>query len=305
MLTKLEAAGAILSFALVLCGGVVRIVATRLGVASKTAEALSWVWMLGFFFIFGICCIGLMIHVFVILQTRIGNGAAPMVRFLVDHETGVTLGFWAFLALGALIAIPFALQDLGMQLSLGKSKGTLVADIGMTMDEVKARSSLPLKEPTRMGDGSLMAVQDQIFDYRIGDSSVVFPQSRYYWLTIEKGGDRRLVVANIGITPRKMPRTELDAFQRRLQEQLSAEGWMPGHYVAHSEETVRLWSGKRTTGDGRYWTRGNTLLIFEVQRMDEEQRDEPPGSGEFILYLDLRPKDHDRDLVFEPSAWQR
>jgi hypothetical protein len=68
---------------------------------------------------------------------------------------------------------------------------------------------------------------------------------------------------------------------------------------------VRLWSGKRTTGDGRYWTRGNTLLIFEVQRMDEEQRDEPPGSGEFILYLDLRPKDHDRDLVFEPSAWQR
>lgn len=39
--------------------------------------------------------------------------------------------------------------------------------------------------------------------------------------------------------------------------------------------------------------------------MDEEKRDEPPGSGQYILYIDLRPKsDHD-DLVFERSAWTK
>jgi len=112
-------------------------------------------------------------------------------------------------------------------------------------------------------------------------------------------------VLNIGITPRKIPKPELEAFQRGRQEQLLADGWMPGHYLAKSEETVRLLSGKRTAGDGRYWAKGNTLLIFEINRMDEEKRGEPPGSGEYILYIHLRPKGGDPDLVFERSAWAK
>jgi len=88
-----------------------------------------------------------------VLQMRIGNGGLSMIRFLADHETGVTLAFWGFLGLGALIAMPFALSEMGIQMPLSKSQGILVADIGMTMDEVKARSSLKLKEPRRMGDG--------------------------------------------------------------------------------------------------------------------------------------------------------
>ena len=65
-----------------------------------------------------------------------------------------------------------------------------------------------------------------------------------------------------------------------------------------------MWSGKRTTGDGRYWSRGDTLLIFERNRMDERKYDEPPGSGQYIIYLYMRPKGGDRDLVFERSAWE-
>jgi hypothetical protein len=190
----------------------------------------------------------------------------------------------------------------GLQMPLPSSRGTLVADIGMTIDEVKQRSTFKIKEPRVMGDGSRMGVADAVFEYRIGDSAVRFPQSRYYWLETPKG-DPHIHVLNIGITPRKMPRAELDEFQRKLQGELFADGWMPGHYLAKSEETVHLWSGKRTAGDGRYWTKGNTLLIFETNRMDEEKRDEPPGSGEFILNIALRPKGHDRELVFEPSAW--
>jgi hypothetical protein len=186
---------------------------------------------------------------------------------------------------------------------IGKSKGVLVADIGMTFDEVKQKSTIKLKEPRRMGDGTLHDVETVVFDYRIGDSGMIFPRSRYYWLATRKEDTEHITEINIGITPQKLPKPELEAFQHRLQEQLSADGWMPGHYIAKSEETVQLWSGKRTTGDGRYWLRGNTLLIFETNRMDEEKRDEPKGSGEFILYIDLRPKNHEPELVWERSAW--
>jgi hypothetical protein len=303
MLAKIEAVTAIASLPLVLCGGIVRIIATRAGVAAKTAELLSWAWMLGFFLVFGLSCIGLMIHAFIVLQARIGNGGAPMVRFLAAHETGVTFAFWGVLGTGALIAFPFALGDLGFKLPL-RSQGVLVADIGMTLDEVRARSSLKIKEPHRMGDRSFLDVEDRVFDYRIGLSGVLFAKSRYYWLQAQKA-DPRITAINIGISPEKMSSAELDAFQRRLQEQLANDGWIPGHFLAHSEETVHLWGGKQTAGDGRYWAKGNTLLIFETKRMDEQKRDEAPNAGEFILYLDLRPRDHERDLVFEPSAWKK
>jgi hypothetical protein len=43
--------------------------------------------------------------------------------------------------------------------------------------------------------------------------------------------------------------------------------------------------------------------VIEQNRMDEERRDEPPGSGEFILYFHMIPKSDEHDLIFEPSAW--
>src|SRR2546430_13012659 len=116
-------------------------------------------------------------------------------------------------------------------------------------------------------------------------------------------GDTHISAFNIGITPGKMLKPALETFRHKLQEQLFRDGWMPGHHVAKTEETVRMWSGSRTAGDGRYWARGNTLLIFETNRMDEEKRGEPPGSGEYILYIDLRPKSAERELVYERSAW--
>ena len=186
-----------------------------------------------------------------------------------------------------------------------KSRGTLVADIGMTFDEVIRQSTLKLKPPYRMKDGTIHDVQDEVFDYRVGDSSMVFPLSRYYWLATRKHDPEHIEEINIGITPKKMPMAALREFQRKLQEQLDADGWMPGHYIADSEEVERLWGGKKTTGDGRFWLRKNTVLIFETNRMDEQKRDEAAGSGEYILYLDLRPKSDYDDLVFERSAWTK
>jgi hypothetical protein len=45
------------------------------------------------------------------------------------------------MSLGILIALPFMLSDVvGLQMPIGAAKGPLVADIGMTLDDVKQRS---------------------------------------------------------------------------------------------------------------------------------------------------------------------
>jgi len=300
-LVKFQIAVAAVSLGLIFLAGIAGHLAVQTGSDQNTVDPIVRAAMLILFCVFGFCCIGLMLHVFTVLQTAIGNGNAPMIRFLVVHETGVTFAVWGFLGIGALIAVPFALEDAGFQLPL-RSQGTLVADIGMTIAEVKQKSTIKMRAPRHMADGSRMGVEEVVFEFRIGDPPVSFAQSRYYWLETPRN-DPRISVMNIGITPRKMPKTKLDAFQYAAQSQLFANGWMPGHYVADSEETVRLWGGKRTTQDGRYWLKGDTVLSFERNRMDEEKRDEPPDSGEYVLNIHLEPKAKYRDVIFEPSAW--
>lgn len=302
-LPKLEAIAAIVSFALIFVCGIAGQIALHLGVSHKVVDVAVPGAILLLFCVFGFAALGLMLHVFIVLQVGARNAAAPMIRFLANHETGITLAFWGFLGLGTIIALPFALVDMaGLQMPIGRSKGLLVADIGMTVEQVRQRSTLKIQDPSVMLDGSRRGVEDVVFDYRIGDSSVRFPQSRYYWLETGKN-DPRIVTLNIGITPRKMPAPDLEAFQHRLQGELLADGWMPGHFIARDERTIHLWAGRHTDGDGRYWSRGATLLTFAKNRMDEEKRDEPPGSGEFILYIQLRPKSEEPELVFERSAW--
>jgi len=211
------------------------------------------------------------------------------------------LAVWGFLGIGALVAIPAALVQSGFEWPL-RSQGVLAADIGMTIDEVKAKSTLKIPDPRPMQVGSRLGVEKTVFEFRIGDSSVRFPRSRYYWIEMPKN-DSHVSQVNIGITPRKMTKAELDSFQRSAQEQLFDNGWMPGHLVADSEQTVRMWGGKRTTQDGRYWLSGNTVLSFERKRMDDEKSDEPPDSGEYIVDIHLARRGEHREVVFEPSAW--
>lgn len=307
-LTRFEIAATILSFGMILACGLLRQLALRMGFEQKLVDLATRCSVLLLFFVFAFSAIGLAFHFFVYSQTRVAPGVPPIRNFLSENETMLTFSLWGFLGIGALIALPFALQDLvGFQfkLPIGRSRGVLVADIGMTFDQVKQRSTLKIKEPYRMRDGTYRDTDEVVFDYRIGDSTITFPQCRYHWLVCRKSDPERLAEINIGISPQKMAKPALEAFQRHWQELLSAEGWTPGHYIAKNEEVVRWWGGKKTTGDGRFWLRGNTVLIFETNRMDEWKSDEPPGSGEFILYLDLRPKGDDKDLVFEPSAWQK
>jgi hypothetical protein len=168
-------------------------------------------------------------------------------------------------------------------------EGVLSANIGMSVDDVVAQSTLGMKPIRTMGDNSLMSVEEtKTFEFHIAGTTVRFPHCRYYWIETPKNS-RHIHVLNVGISPRKMPKPELESFQQEQQQKLRGDGWIPGHYVAKDEETVRMWSGHRTTGDGRYWKKGPTLIIFEVSQMDDTN---------FVLSLYLRPQDYDASLVF-------
>jgi hypothetical protein len=112
-----------------------------------------------------------------------------------------------------------------------------------------------------MPDGSRKGAEQVEFEFQVADSNIRFPLSRYYWIETGKN-DLHIAVINVGITPRKMAKRELAAFQGAAQAQFFADGWMSGHYVADSDKTVRLWAGKHTSGDGRYWRKGGTVLIL-------------------------------------------
>ncbi|HSW15457.1 MAG TPA: hypothetical protein VLI06_21595, partial [Solimonas sp.] len=233
------------------------------------------------------------------------------VRLLREHETGVILGFWGICALGLVIAIPAALLDgafgrearqaLAAQLR-GESRGTLVANIGMTVDEVRAQSSLKLAEPIHDPTvDNLTLIGDQPFDLQLAGSGMRFPGCRYYFITTGYRGDPQIAAMSIGISPQSVRREELVAAHQALQQALRADGWRAGRYVHRTEEELQLHGGQTSSGEGYYWRKGATLLQLAGKRVDEQQPGEDAASaGEWIQYLELRPADSDDRLEFDP-----
>jgi len=305
-LTRLEVVTACVSFAGIFVAAIVAHLLVLAGLPETTVQSALAVVIMLLFCLFGFACIGLMIHLFVMLQGGIGNANQGMVRFLAQNERKVTFGAWIFLGIGALIAMPFALSNMGLQLMPAlKAKGVLVADIGMTLDQVQQRSSIKLATPfTDPKLGDTYCIGEVVFDYQLGDSGLRFPKSRYYWLVTGRDGDPRLAALNIGITPEKLPRQGLDTFKQQLQQRLKDDGWIPGHFVWKPKKQVENGPGITISGDGRYWKKGVTVLILEEKRMDDEQPGEDRATaGQFILYIDLRPLSTEPDLVFDPSIW--
>lgn len=96
VLPKLEMAAAIGSLATILLCGLLRQAALRTGVDQETADLTTRSAFLLLFYVFAFSCIGLMLHVFVVLQIRIGNGQLPMVRLRnrSDIRNLGLLGLW-------------------------------------------------------------------------------------------------------------------------------------------------------------------------------------------------------------------
>jgi hypothetical protein len=261
------------------------------------------------FFVFALSLMALALHAFIAGQGSIGNGEVRMVRLLREHEMGAILLFWGFLTIGLLVALPVMWTDFfGFTPAIGRSQGRLVANVGMTLEAVAARSSLPLtlSEPNAL-TRSRRSVGDGVFDFEVAGSGLRFESCRYYWLETGDHDEPAIVHLNVGISPRKQPRSALAAERATVIARLKDAGWNAGHFEYSDPALVTLHGGTRE-GDGSYWAHDDTLLIIRGKRVDESKRDEDPAvAGEFILYVELVPRrssNYER-LIFDPPAANR
>jgi hypothetical protein len=264
--------------------------------APEDMQRFMFPYLMGLFLVFGLGMIGLGLHVFVVMQGQIGNSELGPIAFLRRSETGVTVGAWAFLLLGASVAFPAMRRDMvGSTPSVGPSKGVLRADIGMTLEQVRAVSTLPMAAELRIAlDNSSQLSGREVFDLEIEGAAghARFEQCRYYFMTTGAKGDPRIDSINVGISPFKRPRRESEADEAEVRRRLAEVGWTPGRFVYRTEKDIKLNGGATTAGEGRYWAKGRTLLILSSRRMDDPRPGEDPRlAGEFILFIDLVPRD--------------
>jgi hypothetical protein len=250
------------------------------------------------FLVMGFSGLALMIRLLVAGQRWMGNEAHPFVRFLGAHETGIIVGFFVLCLAGLAIAVPAALSDgfFGRDAQVwlarwfrGASKGVLVANVGMNLDEVRRRSTIKVPEGIHSPlTDDRTVIGEVVFDFEIGDTGTRFPESRYYFMVTRKHGDLRLESLNIGISPEALPRAEFDEFRRKVQERFRTDGWASGRFVYRTPEQQRLHGGVTSSGEGSFWLKGETVVSFEPKRMDDEQKGEDPKTaGKWILALQL------------------
>jgi len=260
------------------------------------------------FVIVGLGAVPLVLRLFLAGQRWIGNGGHPLVRTLDAHQMLVVAGVWSMGVVGLGIAMPFAIRDgffgpaatawLETRL-VGRARGVLVVNVGMTVDEVRRRSTLPVGEPHGESlTGSSRLIADVVFDLQIGDTGTRFEHCRYYFVTTRPRGDRRVESMNVGVSPRARTRAELDEEIARARARLGADGWAPGRYVYRTPQQIALHGGKTSSQDGFYWLKGEALLHLEPRRVDDEQRGEDPATaGRWMLAVHIG--DRSRSSAYE------
>ena len=250
------------------------------------------------FLTIGFAAVPLMLRLFLAGQRYIGNAGHPLVRMLSEHQALVVGGVWCMFAAGLAIAMPVMLRDeffgpgprIWLETMLaGRTQGVLVANVGMTVEEIRRRSTVPLPEAGPDGlTGSTNLIGEVVFDWEIADTGTRFERCRYYFIVTRPKGDVHVRSINVGVSPRALPRAEHDEAMRRTQERLRADGWASGRYVYRKPEQIALHGGKTSAGEGYYWLKGEALIHLEPKRVDDEQRGEDPRTaGKWILAVSL------------------
>jgi hypothetical protein len=245
------------------------------------------------FLVFAYCLVPLMLRLFFSMQRAVGNADAAPIRWASANEKRITFGFWGLWTLGLVIAVPAMLWDFGVRLPVGKSQGVLSANIGMTLDEVRKRSSLPLGAGNYIKlTGTRQLIGDRVFDFELSGSKLRFLRCRYYWIETAAHDAEHVGSINVGISTESMSLAALKVADDAVRARVDADGWHAGQYYYRTDEQRQLHGGATGSGRGWYWLKGNTIVHLEHKRTDDEQPGEDRTSaGKWIQYLELSPRD--------------
>ena len=164
-----------------------------------------------------------------------------------------------------------------------KSQGKLIANIGMSLDEVRQRSSLKLAE----GNYTTLVSSEIVFDFELeGSPRLQFLNCQYYLLRTDD--NQKLVEINIGIAPRKLNWSELAKLMRKAEQLLLDDEWKPAHYKEGitAQESMNKTLGRATPASrfnvGYTWGKRAIALTLSAKLMHK---------SEFITFLKLEPRE--------------
>ncbi|MGH8262625.1 MAG: hypothetical protein ACRET4_04030 [Steroidobacteraceae bacterium] len=244
----------------------------------------------------------------------VGNQDVGPIRQAIANEKYIVFVLWGLMAAGLALAIPAAIQDgafgpASASDDAGPSEGRLVARPGMLVADMFRQSSLKLKRNADLPAqeiNPLPIAGGANFEFEIAGTGFVVRNCRYYFVSSYTHDRQRVEAINVGTSPHKVSRAEVEQANAAMRARLKAEGWLTGHEVYRDEEDRTLHGGATQGPEGATWLKDDVVLDIANRRMDDEVPGEDKATvGEWIQYLDVWPrKDYpgiDR-LVFAPPT---
>jgi hypothetical protein len=164
---------------------------------------------------------------------------------------------------------------IALRQATGWSAGTLVANVGMTLHEVRERSSLELGGSFDGGDMQITA-DEMLFDLEVASTGVRIDRCGYYLLRT-RGADWRVDEVTVFVTRRNLSRAAVDAAAAAVHQTLTADGWTRGRSKF-----------RRQDDPFRYWLKDDILFIterFRTDRHDKQPDEDPRTAGKFFLIV--------------------
>jgi hypothetical protein len=247
-------------------------------------------------------------------QKTVGNQDVGAIKTAIANEKYIVFVLWGLMAAGLAIAIPAAMQDNFMgagsiDAASGPSEGKLVARPGMLVEDMIRQSSLKLQRNAELpaqNINPLPLAGGANFDFEIAGTGFVVPNCKYYFVSTFTRDPTRVEALNIGTSPHKVSRAEVEQENAALRARLAAAGWQTGHEEYKTEEDQTLHEGKTRGDEGRHWLKDDVILDIANRRMDDEVPGEDKATaGEWIQYLDVWPRNDYpgiERLVFAPPT---
>jgi hypothetical protein len=232
-------------------------------------------------------------------QKHVGNENVAMVAVALRRQNVVIYVLWSLIALGSMVAIPAAILDGAFRdasttdaaprqdVDIGPSQGMLVAKPGMTFDQMRQASSLPIAATgQRTATGAIES--GVVFDFTVAGTGIRFERCRYYFISAYTHDPERIEAISIGTSAAKMTLAALNQANADVRGKLANDGWLTGHEEYKTEDDQTLHGGATRGPEGDIWLKDETVLHIESKRMDDPVPGEDASTaGEWIQTISL------------------
>ncbi|MBV9556556.1 MAG: hypothetical protein JO254_05720 [Pseudolabrys sp.] len=248
----------------------------------SVAQRIAMIVFFALFLGFGYSAIPLMVKLVLHGQGAIGNADVALVRAAIRRERTIVFAFWGLITLGLLAAIPAAIMGGVFDIAPKRprvvekpSEGILVAAPGMTVAEIRQRSTLKVTDLSSRG---------RVFDFTVPGTKLSFPRARAY--IIDARSDRVVRVA-VGTAQNALSRGELEGEDALLREIFAADGWLTGYDNYRTEQDKRFHGGLPGGKGGVVWLKGDLVAMIRAQRLDEPKAGESDAAGQWQQVIEL------------------